>query len=221
MNLFDIIGPIMIGPSSSHTAGAVRLGLLARQILGEEPVKAVIDLYGSFARTCKGHGTDAALLAGLLGWRPDDGRIPRALDEAEKSGLDYSFNLAETGEFVHPNTVLFHLTGAGGRYGRIGGVSLGGGRISVNNIDGFPVELSGELNALLTMHEDRAGIVSAVSSILAEMRINIAGMRVFRRQKGGLAAMIIETDQPAGQKVRPIIAAIPGINSVRLINSIL
>ncbi|MDR3348296.1 MAG: L-serine ammonia-lyase, iron-sulfur-dependent subunit beta [Acidaminococcales bacterium] len=221
MNLFDIIGPIMIGPSSSHTAGAVRLGLLARQILGEEPVKAAIDLYGSFARTYKGHGTDAALLAGLLGWRPDDGRIPRALDEAGKVGLAYSFNFAQTDEFVHPNTAFFHLAGAGGHFCRVGGVSLGGGRISVNNIDGFPVELSGELDALLTLHEDRAGIVSAVSGILAEMRINIAGMRVFRRQKGGLAAMIIETDQPAEKRVAPIIAAMPGIKFVRLIGSIL
>ena len=221
MNLFDIIGPIMIGPSSSHTAGAVRLGLLARQILGEPPVKAALDLFGSFARTCEGHGTDAALLSGLLGWRPDDGRIPGALAAAEKCGLSYSFNLEETGEFAHPNSVFFRLTGDSGRICRVGGVSLGGGRILVNNVDGFPVELSGELDALLTMHEDRAGIVSAVSGMLAEMRINIAGMRVFRRQKGGLAAMVIETDQPVKKTIRPIIEALPGIRSVRLIDSIL
>jgi L-serine dehydratase len=221
MNLFDIIGPIMIGPSSSHTAGAVRLGLLARQILGEEPVKADMDLYGSFARTAKGHGTDAALLSGLLGWRPDDGRIPDALRQAGNVGLAYSFNLVEIGEFVHPNTVFFRLTGTGGRFCRIGGVSLGGGRILINNVDDFPVDLSGELDTLLTTHEDRAGIVSAVSGILAEMRINIASMRVFRRKKGGQAAMVIETDQPAAQTIRPLIESITGIKSVRLINSIL
>jgi L-serine dehydratase len=210
----------MIGPSSSHTAGAVRLGLLARRILGEAPARAKIDLYGSFARTFRGHGTDAALLSGLLGWRPDDERIPDALLHARKAGLDFSFDIVQAQELVHPNTAFFHLTADGGRTCRVGGVSLGGGRVLVNNIEDFPVELSGESDALLTMHEDRAGVVSTVSGILATMGINIAGMRVFRRQKGGMAAMIIETDQPVGRGLQPSIEAIPGIKSVRLIDSI-
>ena len=221
MNLFDIIGPIMIGPSSSHTAGAVRLGLMARKILGEQPDKAKISLYGSFAQTHKGHGTDLALIAGLLGWHPDDERIPVAFDAAKETGLDFSFCCIDSEEFVHPNTAHFDLVAKNGHCCHVGGASLGGGRIMINNVDGFPVELTGELSALLTVHEDKPGIVSMVSHILAEVGVNIASMRVFRKQKGGLAAMVIETDQTVDKKIVPIIGSRSSIKSVSLINSIL
>ena len=221
MNILDIIGPVMIGPSSSHTAGAVRLGVLARKILGQQPVKAKIKLYGSFAHTYKGHGTDLALIAGLLGWYPDDERIPDAFTEAKKIGLAFSFECIDSDELVHPNTAYFILEAENGHTCEVGGVSLGGGRILINKVDGFPVELTGELSALLTIHDDKAGVVSSVSSILAELGINIASMRVFRRQKGGLAAMVIETDQTVDKKIVPIIGAKSSIKSVRLINSIL
>lgn len=221
MNILDIIGPVMIGPSSSHTAGAVRLGLLARKILGQQPVKAKIKLYGSFAHTYKGHGTDLALIAGLLGWYPDDERIPDAFNEAKKNGLDFSFACIDSAELVHPNTAYFILEAENGHTCEVGGASLGGGRILINKVDGFPVELTGELSALLTIHDDKAGVVSSVSSILAELGINIASMRVFRRQKGGLAAMVIETDQTVDKKIVPIIGTKSSIKSVRLINSIL
>lgn len=221
MNLFDIIGPVMIGPSSSHTAGAVRLGLLSRKILGEQPVKAKIKLYGSFAHTYKGHGTDLALIAGLLGWYPDEERIPNAFEEAGKAGLEFSFDIVETDELVHPNTAYFELEAQSEQRCNVGGASLGGGRIVINNFDGFPVELTGELTALLTIHDDKTGIVSLVSGMLAELDINIASMRVFRRQKGGLAAMVIETDQIVDKKIVPIIEAKSSIKKARLINSIL
>lgn len=220
MNIFDIIGPVMIGPSSSHTAGAVRLGLMARQILGDKPVSAKIDLYGSFAHTYKGHGTDLALIAGLLGCDPDDERIPNAFCLAKDAGLDFSFHTIKTTELVHPNTAFFHLEGENKANCSVGGTSLGGGRIEISSIDGFPVELTGELPAILTIHEDKKGIVSMVSGILAELGINIASMRLFRNKKGGQAAMIIETDQTVDKKILPIIGCESGIKSVRMINSI-
>lgn len=220
MNLFDIIGPIMVGPSSSHTAGAVRLGLLARKVLGEQPVQANIGLYGSFAQTYKGHGTDLGLIAGLLGWLPDDERLPDSFTFAKQQGLKFTFNCQQTAELLHPNTAYFQLTGASGHTSSIGGASVGGGSVIVNNIDGFPVELTGKFTTLLTVHEDKAGVVALVSGILAELSINIASMKVFRRQKGGLAAMAIEIDQEIDNKIIPIIGSKAAIKSVRLINSV-
>ncbi len=220
MNIFDVIGPVMIGPSSSHTAGAARLGLLARKVLGSQPVKARIELYGSFAHTYKGHGTDLALVAGLLGWRPDDGRLPEAFDAAGKVGLDFGFVIRGDEEFVHPNTARFLLEAASGYRLAVGGASLGGGRVVINDVDGFPVDLSGELAALLTIHEDRPGVVAMVSKLLAELAINIASMRVFRRQKGGLAAMLIETDGQMDKQIIELVGANSSIKSVRLIDRV-
>lgn len=148
MSILDIIGPVMIGPSSSHTAGAVRLGLLAASILGAKPVKAEIYLHGSFAETYKGHGTDMALLAGLMGWLPDDERIPQADSYAEKNGLEYSYHKIDLGNKAHPNTVLFKLTAENGARCDIVGSSVGGGQVQVTEIDGFPVELTGRLPAI-------------------------------------------------------------------------
>lgn len=143
MNIFDVIGPVMIGPSSSHTAGAVRLSLLAISILGAWPVKAQIALHGSFAQTYRGHGTDMALLAGLMGWLPDDARIPQAMDFAQKQGLEYEFSTINLGDLTHPNTVYFKLTAADGRQCEVIGSSIGGGQVLVTSIDGAAVELSG------------------------------------------------------------------------------
>ena len=173
MNIFDIVGPVMIGPSSSHTAGACRLGLLAAGILGERPRQAEILLHGSFARTYKGHGTDRALVAGLMGWQPDDVRIPNALKLAAEAGVKFTFqNACE-----------------------VIGASVGGGQIMVTKVDGFPVELTGVLPALFVPHRDEPGVIALVSTILAQKQINIASMRVFREGKGETAAMVIECDQ--------------------------
>ncbi len=220
MNLLDIIGPIMIGPSSSHTAGAVRLGLLARKILGQQPTTANIDLYGSFAQTYKGHGTDLALIAGLLGYLPDDERIPSAFDIANKAGLNYSFDCKPTDEFIHPNTAIFNLQALDGQTCKVGGASLGGGRVLINNINDFQVDINGELSALVTLHSDKQGIIANVTNILSSLNINIANMQVFRHQKGGTAVMIIQTDQELEQKIVPIINSQPNIKSARIINKI-
>ena len=221
MNLIDIIGPVMIGPSSSHTAGAVRLGLLAASILGGQPVKAEINLHGSFAETYQGHGTDMALLAGLMGWMPDDERIPQAEKYAEESGLVYSFHKIDLGNMAHPNTVLFKLTSAGGSYCEIVGSSVGGGQVKVTEIDGFPVELTGRLPAILTVHIDTRGVIALVTSTLANAGVNIATMRLFRSDKGGMASMVIECDEAVPQEILNLIGALQQIESVRFIASVL
>lgn len=220
MNIIDIIGPVMIGPSSSHTAGAVRLGLLAAGILGSAPVRAEIHLHGSFAETHKGHGTDMALLAGLMGWLPDDARIPEADRYASEAGLEYSFAKVDLGSLTHPNTALFKLAAADGSRCEIIGASVGGGQVLVNSIDGFPVELTGKLPAILTVHEDKRGIIALVTSTLANAGVNVATMRVFRSNKGGLASMVIECDEAVPQGIINLIAALQQIHSVRFIASV-
>ncbi|MDO4177619.1 MAG: L-serine ammonia-lyase, iron-sulfur-dependent subunit beta [Phascolarctobacterium sp.] len=221
MNLIDVIGPVMIGPSSSHTAGAARLGLLAASILGSQPVKAELFLHGSFAETHKGHGTDLALIAGLMGWAPDDERIPESFEYAKNAGLDFCFQKIDLGTATHPNTVLFKLTANSGRECEIVGSSIGGGQVLVSEIDGFPVELSGRLPALITNHEDKPGIISVVSTLLANMSVNIATMRVFRTNKGGLASMVIECDNAIDSCVLNAIGSIPAIRSIRFVDKVL
>ena len=221
MNLIDILGPVMIGPSSSHTAGAVRLGLLAASILGGQPVQAEFNLHGSFAETYQGHGTDMALLAGLMGWTPDDERIPEAEKYAKEGGLTYSFKKIDLGNMAHPNTVLFKLTSASGSYCEFMGSSVGGGQVKVTEIDGFPVELTGRLPAILTVHIDTRGVIALVTSTLANAGVNIATMRLFRSNKGGMASMVIECDEAVPQEILNLIGALQQIESVRFIASVL
>jgi len=217
MNIFDVIGPVMIGPSSSHTAGAVRLGKMALAILGEPVRKAVIGLHGSFAQTYKGHGTDLALAAGIQGWATDDARIPKSLEFIHEAGIGISFETINLGDLAHPNSVKFWLTGVNGNTCRVTGASIGGGRVSITNIDDFPVEFSGEFPAILTMHNDRPGAIALVTSLLSAHGVNVAQMRVFRKQKGGLAVMIVETDQPVADAEVALISKLPHFESVRRI----
>ena len=151
---FDIIGPIMIGPSSSHTAGAVRLGLMARAILAEEVKSADIKLHGSFAQTYKGHGTDRALIAGIMGFKPDDERIRDALQLATKNNIEYNFTKVNL-EDAHPNTAIINLTGVSGRTISLQGASIGGGNILVSHVNDFEVNLSGKYPSLIVVHRDR------------------------------------------------------------------
>lgn len=194
MDIFDILGPVMVGPSSSHTAGAVRIGYMARALLGTVPVKARVHLYGSFAETGAGHGTDRALIGGLLGMKPDDLRIPFAFDEAEKAGLDYAIDTVELRE-AHPNTALIEVWDQAGRRLELQASSLGGGRIMVNRLDGITVNFTGDYNTLLIRNQDEYGTVAAVTGQLSRMRINVANMSLCRHKRGGDALMVIETDQ--------------------------
>ncbi len=206
----------MIGPSSSHTAGAVRLGALARAIFGEQPLAARIGLHGSFASTGRGHGTDLALVAGLLGMRPDDARIPEADELAVESGLAIEFREVDLGE-VHPNTATFELEGPTGRTMHVRGSSMGGGDVVVSAIDGFEVEANGDLPLLIVEHTDQPGEIAAVTGILARSGTNIAEMRVSRERRGARALMLIETDVEVGAQAADAVAELPGVTAVRLV----
>jgi L-serine dehydratase len=216
MGVFDIVGPVMIGPSSSHTAGAARLGKMARTILGEAPVAATINLYGSFARTYKGHGTDKALVAGLLGFSAEDTRIKDALNLAVQANLHVVFRTVEGGTF-HPNTAQMQLTGISGKSVKVAGASIGGGRIVITQIDGYEVEITGDYYTLITIHQDKPGIIAMITQILAQQNVNIAFMKVSRKQKGVQALMVLETDQPIPEQVLAAIQPLPAIESALLV----
>lgn len=212
VSLLDIIGPVMVGPSSSHTAGACRLGLLARNLVGGTPERARIELHGSFARTGEGHGTDKAIVGGLLGFRPDDDRIRTALDIAERDGLAFTFEKVTLGDDgqVHPNSTRITVQ-RGAREHVMLGASLGAGRVMVSEVDGYPVELHGNHHAIVLVAEDVKGSVARIAGILADDGINIATLRLTRKHKGGDAFMVIEVDEAPGEPVREHIRALPWV----------
>ena len=189
MNVFDIIGPIMIGPSSSHTAGAVRLGYISHKVLGERAVKAEIELCGSFAQTYKGHGTDKALVAGILGLHSDDERLRRSLEIAEEEGLEYTFTTADI-PGSHPNTARITLVGENGAHAELCGASIGGGNILVTEINGLEVSVTGQHNTLVVLHHDKPGTIAAVTNYMAESTLNIGNFRLTRPVKGGEDAIV-------------------------------
>lgn len=213
INIFDMMGPVMVGPSSSHTAGAARIGNMGRTLLGEEVVRADIGLHGSFAETGFGHGTDRALLAGLLGMKPDDLRIPNAYEEANRAGMAYSFRTVELRD-AHPNTALLELTGKSGKKLTLQASSIGGGAIVVNKIDGIDVNFTGDFNTLIVRNQDESGSVAAITSILSQVHINVANMSVNRHRRGGDALMVIETDQHIKPRQVEFLSELPGILSV-------
>ncbi|MDY5807740.1 MAG: L-serine ammonia-lyase, iron-sulfur-dependent subunit beta [Lachnospira sp.] len=199
MSIFDVIGPVMVGPSSSHTAGAVRIGYISRKLIGENIVKADIRLYGSFLATGKGHGTRKAVVAGLLGMKPDDMRIPDSLDIASSQGMEVTFGEAQLKE-AHPNTVQMFLTGVSGRSLEVVGESLGGSRINIAQIDGINTNFSGDYPTLVVHNLDQPGHVSEVTAMLAHKGVNIAYMQLYRSNRGGEAVMVVECDQEVPQE---------------------
>jgi len=217
MDIFDLIGPIMVGPSSSHTAGAARIGLVARKILGEEPVAAELCLLGSFAATGSGHGTDRALIAGLLGMTPDDERIPDSFSIAEASGLSFEFSRSSKSA-PHPNTVELRLVGKSGKELKMTAVSIGGGRIQVRELSGMPLSFSAEKPTLIVKNEDQPGSVADVANVLSMFHINIATFHVNRSSRGGEAIMVIECDAPIDEDITRYISRIPGILRAVCIN---
>ena len=217
LDIFDILGPVMVGPSSSHTAGAVRIGSMARTLLGDEPVEAKIHLHGSFAETGPGHGTDRALVAGLLGMKPDDLRIPYAYQEAKKRGLEFTIDTVELRD-AHPNTAVLTLTSRTGRQLSLKAASVGGGRIRVTEIDGVPADFGGDSNTLIIHNEDTPGCIAEVTMSLAQRRINIASMQVFRAATGGYAVMVLECDSHIPHVLEQQMAVMPGIRKVTCLN---
>lgn len=192
-SVFDIIGPVMIGPSSSHTAGAARIGKAARNLFGREPKWARIHLYESFAKTYKGHGTDFALVGGLLNYETDDPRMSRALEAAKEKHIDIEF-IEDSAGTNHPNTARL-IIGDDDDQLELVGISIGGGKIEITELNGFELRLSGNHPAILIMHNDRFGAIASVTKILAKYEINIGHMEVNRKDVGKEALMIIEVDQ--------------------------
>ncbi len=219
VSLLDIIGPVMVGPSSSHTAGACRLGLIARALVGGTPETAKVELHGSFARTGVGHGTDRAIAGGLLGYQPDDVRLREAVDLATAAGLAITFANTKLRGDHHPNTTRITVTREG-RTAVMVGSSIGAGRIVVTSIDGFPVEITGVYTTLVVVAADALGIVATVAKILAEHTVNIASIRVSRRRKGGDAIHIYELDQAPDHSALGAIEAVGAVKTLRVIERV-
>ncbi|MFC0524099.1 L-serine ammonia-lyase, iron-sulfur-dependent subunit beta [Pontibacillus salicampi] len=192
-SVFDIIGPVMIGPSSSHTAGAARIGRVARDLFGREPKWANIHLYGSFAKTYKGHGTDVAIIGGLLDFETYDERISQSLDIAKENGMKVRF-YEEDAHTDHPNTARIRIGDDDGDMELVG-ISIGGGKAEITELNGFELRLSGNNPAILVMHNDRFGAIASVTQLLAKHEINIGHMEVSRKEVGKEALMVIEVDQ--------------------------
>ena len=215
-SIFDILGPVMVGPSSSHTAGAARIGMVARQLFGRQPEKAAVYLHGSFAATGKGHGTDRALIAGLLGMKPDDMRIPDSFEIAAEEGMTFTIAPKEIRE-AHPNTAQVIMEAEGVDVMKIQAYSVGGGRIRVCEIDGIDVNFSGESNTLIIRNIDEPGRIKEVAVALSNAAINIATMQVFRDKRGGHAIMVVETDQIVPQEAMDDLANKDGIIRVKFL----
>ncbi len=209
MNVFDIIGPVMIGPSSSHTAGAARIGRIAYMLLGQPARRAEILLHGSFAKTYKGHGTDKALIAGIMGMKPDDARLRDSFELAKQAGLSFEITTGHL-EDAHPNTAQITLYGEDSRVS-IRGASVGGGNILINRINGMAVEISGQFTTLIVLHRDAPGTIAHVTELLGSNGINIANFRLAREQKGGTAVMTIEIDGDAGSELNRQVAALENV----------
>jgi L-serine dehydratase len=217
-SLFDILGPVMIGPSSSHTAGAVRLGLMARAIAGGTPDSVRITLHGSFAATGTGHGTDLALIAGLLGMHPDNPGIVNAFDAARAENMAVVIDSADLGN-VHPNSARFELERHGEKL-LVEGASVGGAQVCIRRIGEFETEASGRFPLLLVEHVDRPGEIARVSTLIAEDGANIAEMRVSRTRRGAAALMLIETDTPLSDTAVTAITEEPGVTRVRRVPAV-
>ncbi len=211
IDIFDILGPIMVGPSSSHTAGAVRIGRMGRTLLGCQPKTAKIHLHGSFAVTGVGHGTDRALVAGLLGMKPDDLAIPDSFELAEKQGMQFSFDEIHLKD-AHPNSVLMELEGAEeGQKLQMQACSVGGGQIQVTSLNGVAVNFTGAYNTLIIQNRDDRGYIADITTTLSRARVNIANMSLSRGHRGGDALMVIETDERIPPVVLQFIREFTGI----------
>ncbi len=219
MSLLDVIGPVMVGPSSSHTAGACRLALLARHTLIHEPSAATLTLHGSFAKTAKGHGTDLALTAGLMGCYPDDARLPNALELAAAQGLSIAFATKDLGD-VHPNTVKMSLSNAEEEV-EVVGSSLGGGSVRVFKVNGFDINFSGAYHTLLLEHEDKPGVIARVARVIADDEVNIATLHCARRKRGGSAMMSVEVDRQLSQYVLDYLTEVPYIHWLRFLPEVM
>ena len=218
MNLFDIVGPVMIGPSSSHTAGAARIGRVARRLLGEDVDEARVGFCGSFARTWRGHGTDRAVVGGLMDVAADDARLRDSLDEAKRRGLSVTFEEIQL-KGAHPNTVRLRLRGVSGKRIEVTGASVGGGSIEIREIDGLSLRVTAQKHTLIIAHRDTPGIIARVSSLLAGAPVNIATMQVARSAAGGKAMTTMELDELPPDEIVAALKVMKGVESVTLLRA--
>ena len=218
MNLFDIVGPVMIGPSSSHTAGAARIGRVARRLLGEDVAEACVGFCGSFARTWRGHGTDRAVVGGLMDVAADDARLRDSLDEAKRRGLRVTFEEIQL-KGAHPNTVRLRLRGVSGKQIEVIGASVGGGSIEIREIDGLSLRVTAQKHTLIIAHRDTPGIIARVSSLLAGAPVNIATMQVARSAAGGKAMTTMELDELPPDEIVAALRVMKGVESVTLLRA--
>lgn len=220
LSAFDIIGPIMIGPSSSHTAGAVRIGNLAREIVDNKLKDVKIYFHGSFKETYKGHGTDKAIIGGLLGLKTDNSKIKNSFKLAEEEGFSFEFLSVDLDD-VHPNTMKLEMTDQNDVLTTIIASSIGGGNIIVTELNGTEVKLKGEYYTLITFHNDQPGLIAKISEVLQIYNLNIAEMEVLRKEKGRQATAIINLDQKVEKKVLELLKDIPGVNNLKLVKPLI
>jgi L-serine dehydratase len=216
LSAFEVIGPVMVGPSSSHTAGAARIGLIARRLLGEPPQRAHLGLHGSFAATGKGHATDRALVAGLLGEAPESEALPTALERAPAAGLTVEFSHIDLGEAAHPNSVQLQLDGADHAL-TLTAASLGGGVIALSSLDGHAVNFSGARPTLVSWHMDRPGFLAALTAALAYSAANITTISTTRKHRGGAALTVVEADEAFAPAIATIVGAMEGVRRIVLL----
>ena len=194
LSVFDIIGPIMIGPSSSHTAGALKIARIARMLAKTKIVSVCFQLYGSFAKTYRGHGTDRALVGGILGFETDDYRIRDSFELAKKEDVEIIFEEMEEDIAAHPNTVDVIVTEENGDISSLRGSSIGGGEIEITQINGCDIRFSGKNNAVIVHQKDKPGVVASITKIFEVFNVNISYMSVFCEEKGETAFSVLEID---------------------------
>ncbi|MEA4955496.1 MAG: L-serine ammonia-lyase, iron-sulfur-dependent subunit beta [Pseudoflavonifractor sp.] len=217
ISVFDVLGPNMIGPSSSHTAGAAVIAYLAQKMIAPPLKQVEFTLYGSFAKTYQGHGTDRALLGGIMGFSTDDTRIRDSFQIAEERGLNYCFTPNETETEVHPNTVDIRMVNAAGRTMTVRGESLGGGKVRIVRINGVKVDFTGEYSAVIVVHQDKPGVAAHITKVISDRNVNIAFMRLFRESKGHTAYTIVESDDRLPEEISETLWQNPNIHDVMII----
>mgnify|MGYP005781187293 CR=1 FL=1 len=219
ISVFDVLGPNMIGPSSSHTAGAAVIAHLAHRLIAPPLTKVEFTLYGSFAKTYRGHGTDRALLGGIMGFPTDDLRIRDSFSIARERGLVFSFTPNETETEVHPNTVDIRMENAAGQVMTVRGESLGGGKVRIVRINGVTVDFTGEYATVIAVHQDKPGVVAHITKVLSDRGVNLAFMRLFRESKGHTAYSIIESDGRLPDGIPQALQTNPYIHDVMIVQS--
>ena len=217
ISAFDVMGPNMIGPSSSHTAGAARIGFLAQKMINGPLCRVDFTLYGSFARTYKGHGTDRALLGGIMGFGTDDMRIRNSFAIAREKGLEFNFIPNETETELHPNTVDIHMVNTDSQEMTVRGESLGGGKVRISQINHVPVDFSCEYSAVIVIHQDTPGVVAYITKCLSDRNVNIAVMRLFRESKDEIAYTIVESDGQLPEEISSAISQYPHFHNVMFV----